>query len=254
MSSSSKMSKIHQKTGSVCLICDEEIGDGKLTVLLHRTRRQTHNLCLPCAVGYLHPILESITRNLRQNIRRNVQYVDCPGAYHSILRNRCQCKVDVTKIVLPSVLSLSTDLFRISHVLRSPNVFLCPDEKCGNAMEVDPNFYELNLHCRECKVTWCRQCLVSPYHDRKTCLEHEVESSSSDNAQYISLMVKKGLIKYCSGCKAPTFRPGGCNKMSCDRCKTKWCWLCLKAGIDYEHFNSNGKEKCSGKLWEGTIK
>ena len=32
------MSKIHKKTGSVCMICDEEIGnDG---ILFHKTRRQ----------------------------------------------------------------------------------------------------------------------------------------------------------------------------------------------------------------------
>jgi hypothetical protein len=32
-------------------------------------------------------------------------------------------------------------------------------------------------------------------------------------------------IKYCPGCKAPTYHNGGCCHMTC-RCNTHWCWFC----------------------------
>jgi hypothetical protein len=245
-----RMSKIHNKTGRVCLVCDDETD--LTAICMHRTRRQTHNLCLECAIGYLTPILESITRNLRQNIRYNVQYVDCPGSYHGAMRNRCKHKVDVCNIVLPPRCSLADDLFRITYVLSSNNAFICPETKCGAVIDVDPHFDDLKLRCRECRSTWCRQCAAHPYHDRKSCIEFEVENKASDNAQYIYEMSKKGLIKFCPQCKAATLKTTGCNKMRCQRCKCKWCWLCLQSGIDYDHFNKGNKDGCPDKLWQGT--
>ena len=244
------MSKIHQKTGTACLVCDEKTDS--TAICLHKTRRQTHSMCLECVDGYLRPVLEAITRNIRQNIRRGAQYFDCPGAYHGKMRNRCTHKVDVSKITLPLSSSLSDDLFRISYVLNSPYSYICPETKCGAVIDVDQAFDRIRLHCRECGVSWCRQCLAHPYHENKTCMEFEVENKSSDNAQYIHEMVGKGLIKFCPQCKVPTFKSRGCNKMYCERCKCKWCWLCLRKDIDYGHFNESNKEGCPNKLWEGT--
>ena len=93
------MSKIHQKTGYVCLVCDEKIEEEN-TVHLHKTRRQSHNMCTECAVGYFQPLLDDITNNLRRNIRRDMQFVPCPGAYHSVLSNRCKHTIDVTNILV----------------------------------------------------------------------------------------------------------------------------------------------------------
>lgn len=243
----------HKKTGGKCLICDEDI-NGKEFVHLHKTRRQTHNLCPECGENYLRTLLDSITANVRRNIRRGMQYVKCPGGYHGALRNRCQHKVDVNKIELPDSSSLASDLFRIKYVLASPLSFICPEQKCGQVIDVDPHYDNLRLTCRDCKTTWCRQCLAQPYHNRKTCVEFEVENKSSDNAQFIFDMAKKGLIKFCPRpqCKVPIFRSSGCNKIKCERCGLKWCWLCRETDIDYDHYNPASKSACANKLWNGT--
>ena len=33
----------------------------------------------------------------------------------------------------------------------------------------------------------------------------------------------------CPGCQVATEKSGGCNHMSCVRCRLEWCWLCLVA-------------------------
>ena len=38
--------------------------------------------------------------------------------------------------------------------------------------------------------------------------------------------------------------------MSCIMCGVKWCWVCRAANIDYDHFNSQSANPCSGKLWD----
>lgn len=64
-------------------------------------------------------------------------------------------------------------------------------------------------------------------------------------------MKEKGLLKFCPSCKTPTFKHDGCSKMTCTRCNIKWCWLCCKTEIDYDHYNSNNASGCSNRLWEG---
>lgn len=239
------MSKIHKKTGNTCLICDEK----SELITIHKTRRQTHVLCYHCFENYTQPFLNIMFDNLRRNIRRNIQMVKCPGSYHSALRNQCCHKFDITKLVIPEKLNIHTNIFRIKYILECPNTFLCPNKDCGNIVEVDIHYPGNNISCVICETNWCRQCLISPYHKNKSCLEHELAEQKGDNAKFILDMQAQNKLKLCPCCKSPIYRDGGCNKMACVSCGTKWCWICKKANITYTHFNSDNT--CSGRLWEG---
>ena len=241
------MSKIHKKTLSTCIVCDESYEKG---CVLHKTRRQTHSMCLDCIVGYLKPVLRRSCNNVRKNIRNNVGYFKCPGTYHCESRNQCKNNIHIGKIKVPDC-DISLDIFRLVYVLNTPTAYMCPEEKCGQVIDVDEEYMYHNLQCNDCKLTWCRQCMVSPYHEGKSCVEYEVENSSSENSQYIRDMNKKGLLKFCPTCRAPTYKNTGCNKMICFSCGSRWCWLCCASDIDYDHYNINNKGRCVGKLWEG---
>jgi hypothetical protein len=243
------MSKIRQQTGTACMVCDEKLCS-EISVILHKTRRQTHALCTDCAQAYFQSPLEIMANNLRRNIRKDITYVRCPGHYHGHAKNQCSRKVDITTLTVPECLPLYTDLFRITYILNSPIAFLCPNKGCGNVVDVDHGYDQLRLRCLYCAMSWCRQCLVSPYHDGKSCLEVEVENKQGDNAKFIWEMSKQGKVKFCPTCKSPIYRDGGCNKMLCKSCNTKFCWICRKVGINYDHYN--GTSGCKGKLWEGT--
>lgn len=249
------MSKIHTKSGSICPICCEKILNESISI--HKTRRQTHRLCINCGIEYLKPFIENATRNLRNNIRENCDTIRCPGTYHSQLRNQCNKCIKIENISVPNTLPLYTDIFRIIYTLKNSNVFLCINPKCGELIETRP--LEPYIECVSCKINWCKFCLKTPFHHEKSCLELEIEEANTENGKMITEKIKNGFIKLCPCCKSPTEKMRdqtnkfiGCNKIYCNICSTKWCWLCKEANIDYQHYNPNNKTMCSQKLWQGT--
>lgn len=242
------MSKIHSKTGSVCIICDNPYKRG---IIFHKTRRQTHGLCLDCGVGYLKPIISKSFNNIKKNIRKNVEKIKCPGSYHSASRNHCKYMCTIYDLEIPDC-DISVDMFNLTYILSSPYVYMCPDEKCSQLFDIDQDFIGNMLICHGgCQVTWCRTCLVQPFHVGMTCIEHEVENQNTENGKFIWKMRGSGKLKFCPQCKVPTFKNNGCNKMVCIVCHVKWCWLCTSIDIEYDHYNSEYVGECTGKLWEG---
>ena len=160
------MSKIHKKTGSFCLICDESI---ESCIIFHKTRRQTHSLCLDCAIGYLRPILIQAKNNISKNIRKDVDIIKCPGAYHGASRNQCKIYVRLGDLVIPDC-DISLDVFSITYIMNNNSVFICPEMKCREIVDVDDEYTGNQIICHfGCHMSWCRNCLMSPFHKGKTC-------------------------------------------------------------------------------------
>ena len=243
----SNKGKIHTKTGSTCLVCDETLDEEH--IVLHKTRRQSHKLCLSCGDGYISPNLHLITQNLRKNIK--TKNIRCPGSYHSVSRNQCTSQIDITKLVVPVSSTLYTDVFRIQFVLGNDNIFVCPNNECGDIVEVAPFDLTSRTVCNSCNTIWCRTCNNSPYHENMSCVEYEASQKQTENGKYIWEMKTQGILNFCPQCRVPTLKRDGCNKIICISCGGKWCWLCKIIGIDYDHFNSEGKNPCANRLWEG---
>jgi hypothetical protein len=244
------MSKLHKKTGMSCMLCEEPLNEEN-TIVFHKTRRQTHSLCIECGEGYLAPILNQATNNIRKNIRKNTDIIKCPGSIHCESRNMCKIKCSVHNLIVPES-KISIDIFRVSYVLKSDNTFICPDTKCGQVIEVDEEYVDNKLSCYgSCQTSWCRNCLVSPFHDGKSCIEVESENNNTENGKLIWELKTKGSLKFCPQCRSPCMKNSGCNKMICSVCNQRWCWICLETDIDYSHFNSGGVGECNGRLWEG---
>jgi hypothetical protein len=244
------MSKLHNTTGSKCMICDEVLIKESY-VVFHKTRRQTHSLCIDCTIGYLKPIITQSTNNFRKNIRKGVEFVKCPGSIHSEHRNLCKHKLLLSSLYIPEC-EISLDFFRLVYAIQTPNVYICPQENCGMIIEVDINYVHNNIVCHGgCKLSWCRNCLITPYHNLKSCIEVETENKSTENGKLISELVEKGKLKFCPQCRAPCIKQDGCNKMICPVCALKWCWICKKDNIDYDHYNTTEFGACNGKLWNG---
>ncbi len=221
------MSKLHTKTKSNCMICDEIVSQNCEGILLHKTRRQTHILCLDCGIGYLKPLIEQSTNNIRKNIRKDVDLIKCPGSTNGHMRNMCQHPISLRNIKIPEC-DLSLDLFRLTYVLETYNSYICPDIKCGQVVQVDLNYNHSKLSCSgKCNVTWCRNCFVSPFHDEKSCIEDEAEAKNTENGKSIWDLKEKGKLKFCPCCRSACIKNNGCNKMICPSCNQKWCWLCL---------------------------
>jgi hypothetical protein len=242
------MSQIHVQTKSKCLICEDSLSVDRVD--LHKTRRQTHSLCLDCCVGYLGPIIKQITTKLIRNIRTGVEYVDCPGSYRGDVRNRCCKMFDLTQVKVPDDFPLAIDIFRISYVLSNPNSYICPNEGCLEVIETNSFSRLPNTNCRSCKTVWCRFCQAQPYHDNMSCIEYEMFQNNTVAGQEILKLQREGVVNLCPECKTLTSKNEGCNKMICAVCGTTWCWLCQEMNIDYYHYNPNSSRPCSNKLWK----
>ena len=245
------MSKIRIQTKNTCIICDEPSTENNL-VVLHKTRRQVHSMCLSCLSCYLKKPLERAKYCISKNIRKNSQYVKCSGRIHGIQRNMCRRKFDITKLQIPVDHCLYTDIFRIKFTLQSNNHFLCPETKCGNVVQVDPLRSGTEIVCGFCDISWCRQCFVSPFHKEQSCLEYELKSSdfkNNTNKKHIKELTQQGKLKFCPKCKAPTIKHGGCRHMTCEKCGAHWCWLCFKQGIGVPHFTMGSSSSCAGRLY-----
>ena len=250
------MSRIHTKTGSNCICCDEHTSK---SVVLHKTRRQTHSLCRICADGYLGPLLTQSINNVKKKIQSEATVVQCPGTYHGNHRNQCRHKLSIRDLEFNYDSPLVTDVLRLVHVIEDENLSLCPTRDCPNIIRTHPQDPILHTCCDMCLTTWCRHCMVQPYHEGVSCLEHEAKLGETDNGKLVAKMLAEGSLKLCPRCKAPTTKQRdaegnyvGCNKVVCTSCHVKWCWLCGEDNVSYSHFNTQGTGPCASRLWEGT--
>lgn len=245
------MKKIHRQSGEKCLVCETPLDSEFIT--LHKTRRQTHRMCLECFNNYINTLLPKIKTVIRKNCRKDIHYVPCTGSYQCHHKNQCKYRFSLLEINIPESLPIYNEIIKIRYVLSMSNVYLCPNDECSGILEIDSDYPFNNVTCHNCNTTWCRQCSRTPYHKGQTCLEAELSENKEEGAQFINEQIKEGLIKLCPGCKSPIYRPSGCNKMTCEKCGVKFCWLCGECNIDYSHYNVNRNQKCSNRLWEGTV-
>jgi hypothetical protein len=106
-----------------------------------------------------------------------------------------------------------------------------------------------------CGAIFCNKCKCSPYHDGYSCDEaffHHRGNNTMDESSLdkISKDLKNYTVRICPNCKIIIEKNTGCNKMTCFRCKIKFCWLCMEKSIDYSHYNPLNNSKCANMLWK----
>jgi hypothetical protein len=181
--------------------------------------------------------------------------IKCPGTTYSNIKNQCNVSVKITDIIIPKVSLLETELSIMFCLWSSYYNVLCVNESCYAVK----NTFDMNdkLHCGTCDTEWCKKCLCSPYHDGQTCIEYENVSANTDISRYVLEKISIQEMKYCPGCKVPIEKTKNehgkfvsCNKMVCENCGIKWCWLCEQKNIDYDHNNEKNNTPCSNHLWK----
>ena len=99
---------------------------------------------------------------------------------------------------------------------------------CGNCHEIsDVGDYEFkDYFCIACKTNTCFKCKLAP-HEGLCAKDKEDEDKT------------KAYVIEC--CGTPFIRGDACNKVTCQTCKTKYCWICKAKNIEYNHFVDDGK-------------
>lgn len=103
----------------------------------------------------------------------------------------------------------------------------CPKPACGNPMVADAGALMLVCPSEKCQFTFCKRCQVE-WHADSTCDEYQQWKLENNEAEArYNQWVKKNARK-CPNCPSMIEKNGGCNHMTCYRCKHEFCWLCSK--------------------------
>lgn len=170
-------------------------------------------------------------------------------------------------------LSLSRGLDSMADIVQ------CPRPDCGAPVLTDGPESKM-ASCALCHLPFCLYCKkvfhgVAPCSfslgDKKRIVEEYKTATGEVKAkmekrygkQALQRLVEESMSeewigehsKACPHCRMGIEKNDGCNKMSCSKCGTYFCWLCMRILNDidpYKHF-SDPKAPCYNKLFQGMV-
>ncbi|KFM57360.1 E3 ubiquitin-protein ligase RNF14, partial [Stegodyphus mimosarum] len=213
-----------------------------------------HYFCQDCLKSYFEV-------QIREG---NVNSLNCP-------EEKCSSQADgsLVKQIVNKDLFEKYDTLLLSRTLESmSDIAYCPRKACQCPLVID-SCGRMGM-CPACKFVFCPFCKMA-YHGVAPCnLKPEEkqricdEYLTGDNARREELEKRHGkrvvrslvedtlsakwihsYSKKCPHCGASIEKTEGCNKMTCFRCGTFFCWLCmkcLKASNPYSHFSERSSE------------
>ncbi|KAF8271844.1 hypothetical protein EI94DRAFT_1719622 [Lactarius quietus] len=108
-----------------------------------------------------------------------------------------------------------------AYVQARPNEYhYCPTPDCPQAYPTGPQ--NAVISCPSCLARICPSCHVE-FHEGVTCADRE-----DGGDRLFQEWLQTHDVKMCPGCAAPIERAEGCNHMTCTRCHTHTCWVCLQ--------------------------
>jgi hypothetical protein len=154
------------------------------------------------------------------------------------------CLGDQAKCSQPLPISVARDILTaaqfdalvqaafLAHVHSHPQEFhYCPTPDCPQVYRKGPR--DAVLQCPSCLARICPKCHTE-YHDGARC-----EDEGDDLFQQ---WADSHDVKNCPGCQAPIQRDEGCNHITCIRCQTHICWVCMdifpKGDGIYDHMRA----------------
>ncbi|PWN45025.1 hypothetical protein IE81DRAFT_226040 [Ceraceosorus guamensis] len=220
--SSSRISPRKDFTCEVCFLSSEDMPGGTMSTLALSCG---HRFCTDCYASYLTQKIGGEGESRR---------VQC-------LQEKCALIVDENSVGLvaePDVYERYKRLLNRTYVDDSAIMRWCPAPNCENAIECHVPAKALRtviptVTC-ECGNVFCFGCGLAS-HAPAICPITRLWSrkceDDSETANWISANTKE-----CPKCDSTIEKNGGCNHMTCKKCKHEWCWIC--SGPWSEHGNS----------------
>ncbi|KAI4158248.1 MAG: hypothetical protein LQ342_007622 [Letrouitia transgressa] len=196
-----------------------------------------HRYCVDCYRQYLAQKIKEEGEAAR---------IQCPT-------NGCSRIVDSKSMDLLVATELKDrylNLLTRTYVDDLDNLKWCPAPNCEYAVECGVKRQELNrivptVACH-CNHRFCFGCTLSDHQPTPCTLVKmwlKKCEDDSETANWISANTKE-----CPKCLSTIEKNGGCNHMTCRKCKYEFCWMCM--GLWSEHgtswYNCNRFEEKSG--------
>ncbi|KAI1398403.1 ring finger protein [Hypoxylon fuscum] len=224
--------KIEVIPGFTCdICCEDEEG------LRNFAMKCGHRYCVDCYRQYLH-----------QKIREEGEAarIQCPAeGCHRIIDAR-----SLDLLVTPQLATRYQELLNRTYVEDKDILKWCPAPDCPNAVECYIKKKELDkvvptVSC-SCGNSFCFGCILRD-HQPAPCelVKRWLKKCADDSetANWISANTKE-----CPRCNSTIEKNGGCNHMTCRKCKHEFCWMCM--GLWSEHgtswYSCNRFEEKSG--------
>ncbi|CAG8906430.1 unnamed protein product [Penicillium egyptiacum] len=224
--------KTERVPGFMCDICCED-GDDLETYAM----RCGHRYCVDCYRHYLGQKIKEEGEAAR---------IQCPG-------DGCNRIVDSKSLDLLVTKELQgryRELLTRTYVDDKENLKWCPAPNCQYAINCGVKSRDLRrivptVRCF-CKHEFCFGCSLSDHQPAPCKLVKmwlQKCEDDSETANWISANTKE-----CTKCNSTIEKNGGCNHMTCRKCKYEFCWMCM--GLWSEHgtswYNCNRYEEKSG--------
>ncbi|ROW00185.1 hypothetical protein VSDG_03504 [Cytospora chrysosperma] len=230
--SSTKGPRLEVIPGFMCDICCED-EDGLQTFAM----KCGHRYCVDCYRHYLtHKIKEE----------GEAARIQCPSDdCHRIIDAR-----SLDLLVTEDLRDRYRQLLNRTYVEDNDTLKWCPAPDCENAVGCGIKKKDLDkvvptVAC-SCSHRFCFGCILSD-HQPAPCelVKRWLKKCADDSetANWISANTKE-----CPKCNSTIEKNGGCNHMTCRKCKYEFCWMCM--GLWSEHgtswYNCNRFEEKSG--------
>lgn len=218
--------------GFVCDICCED-GEGLQSFAI----KCGHRYCVDC---YRHYLAQKIKEE------GEAARIQCPS-------DGCNLIIDARSLDIlmpPELTDRYHALLNRTFVEDKDILKWCPAPDCQNAVECGVKRKDLDkvvptVQCA-CGHRFCFGCILSD-HQPAPCelVKRWLKKCADDSetANWISANTKE-----CPRCNSTIEKNGGCNHMTCRKCKHEFCWMCM--GLWSEHgtswYNCNRFEEKSG--------
>ncbi|KAJ6790192.1 hypothetical protein PWT90_07898 [Aphanocladium album] len=231
-SNTSDLPKLEAVPGFVCDICCED-EEGLQTFAM----KCGHRYCVDCYRQYL-------TQKIRDE--GEAARIQCPSdGCGRILDSR-----SLDLLVTSELTGRYHELLNRTYVEDKDIFKWCPAPDCPNAVECGIKKKDLDrivptVEC-SCGFRFCFGC-PNPDHQPAPCdlVKKWLKKCADDSetANWINANTKE-----CPKCQSTIEKNGGCNHMTCRKCRYEFCWMCM--GLWSEHgtswYNCNRYEEKSG--------
>jgi hypothetical protein len=144
----------------------------------------------------------------------------------------CICRVSRYKFKFASNILTSTRFDQAlahHHLTADLNFIACLSPKCGKYFSIEDcsktsskrSSTKQKIDCPYCGYSLCLQC-NRPWHPKTGCSKAAEKEDLESVAQ-----IKTMGAKPCPKCGINIEKAGGCDHMTCHRCRHDFCWVCL---------------------------
>eukprot|EP01027_Heterolobosea_sp_BB2_P022237 GEZU01032728.1.p1 GENE.GEZU01032728.1~~GEZU01032728.1.p1 ORF type:complete len:506 (-),score=183.84 GEZU01032728.1:127-1644(-) len=121
-----------------------------------------------------------------------------------------------------------------SFVDENPHIKWCPAPNCGRAVYC-PELTTVVVKC-DCNNKFCFKCGYEAHAPASCALLKEWLKKEKDESETATWLTAN--TKVCPKCNTAIEKNGGCNHMTCSRCRHEFCWICN--GNWSEHGSNTG--------------